>query len=791
MRKLKIAYGSSCFAKQWSNKTVTFDELCERLKTTIRTSETAEEYPKLPKGEREKIKDKGGFVPALLRDGRRKRENVVCRSMLVLDGDKVKCGFLEDFEMLNINAAVIYSTHSHTPKAPRLRIIVPLTRDVTSDKYNAIARYYAESLGIDQFDECSYRPHQLMYWPSTPSNGEYIFKSFDGEWLEPDDILNANPNWRDVSTLPTSSRESKIITHEIKKQADPLEKKDLIGAFNNVYYPIQTLLEVELSDIYEPVGDDRYSFISADSIAGGVVYDDKFFYSNHASDPAYGRLLNAFDLARVHRFGDLDEKQSVKKMLECVQNNNKVKIWLAKQRLEQANSDFSEPPGNGNNNDWQSSMSLGKSGAIEDVYENYVIIAQNDSVMQNVAYNELRDTLDIRGEIPWEHIKKGWSKSDEVGVYGYISHIYGLYSPTKADNAIKYAADKRRFHPIREYLNALPDWDGVCRIDDLLIRCMQADNTDYVRTVTRKTFTAAVTRIYKPGTKFDSVLVFDGVQGIGKSSLFKELVGDDYYSETLSLTDMDDKSAAEKLQGFWVVEIGELAGMKKADIEKVKAFLSTSDDKYRPSYGKVVESHPRQCVIIASVNGERGYLRDITGNRRFWIVKVRQEEQSKKYNISPEERDQIWAEAKFYYENGDKLYLEGDLIKSAEEAQKEAMEQDERQGAVEEYLNTLLPTNWDSMDLFKRREYLRDCKDDDTLPKGEIRRETISNAEIWCECYRQDIAFLKTADSYALAALMLKVDGWERCKAKKRIAIYGEQRFYKRTRTVVANEKSV
>ena len=102
--------------------------------------------------------------------------------------------------------------------------------------------------------------------------------------------------------------------------------------------------------------------------------------------------------------------------------------------------------------------------------------------------------------------------------------------------------------------------------------------------------------------------MLDGDQGIGKSSIFKDLVTPEYYSESLSLTDMDDKSGAEKLQGFWIVEIGELAGMKKADIEKVKAFLSTADDKYRPSYGKTVESHPRQCIIIATVKRKRRSL---------------------------------------------------------------------------------------------------------------------------------------------------------------------------------------
>jgi predicted P-loop ATPase len=276
------------------------------------------------------------------------------------------------------------------------------------------------------------------------------------------------------------------------------------------------------------------------------------------------------------------------------------------------------------------------------------------------------------------------------------------------------------------------------------------------------------------------VLVFDGEQGIGKSTLFKDLVGEEFYSETLSLTDMDDKSGAEKLQGFWVVEIPEFAGMKKADIEKVKAFLSTADDKYRPSYGRTVESHPRQCIIIGSVNGERGYLRDITGNRRFWIVKLHQEEQVKRWRFTPQERDQIWAEAKAIWASGEKLYLEGPMIHSAQEAQREAMEVDERQGMVEEYLETLLPTEWESMDVYARRGFIAD-KGSPISPVGTVRREYVTNAEIWCECFGRNIAELKPTDSYALAALMTKIAGWERTKEKSRIPLYGQQRRYKRS----------
>jgi predicted P-loop ATPase len=740
----------------------------------------------MSKPKRDDAKDVGGFVTGHLKGGRRKSGAVAYLGALKLDADAADKDFISGFATLHRYECFVYSTHSHTPDSSRYRILIPLTRNVTLEEFAAISRYVANVYGIDQFDPCSYIPHQLMYWPSCPIDGEYYSGRFEGDWLDPDAFLADFPNWRDCTMLPTAKREGALVQKEMKHQADPLDKDGVIGAFNNAHFPIQDFIEAELSDVYEPTEGGRYGYIPADSTAGVVIYEDKFIYSNHASDPAYGQLLNAFDLTRIHRFGHLDEKAGIKAMLDYAGKDEATKAWLAEKRLAQACDDFAVPAED--EKKWQLSLELEKSGEVSDIYENYVIIAVNDSVLKSVAYNELRDTLDIRGEVPWEHIKRGWSKSDEVGLYGYLSHVYGLYSPTKADNAIKYAADKRRFHPIREYLDGLPPWDGVARVGLLLIRCLQAEDTAYVRTVTKKTFAAAVARIYKPGTKFDSVLVFDGTQGIGKSTLFKDLVGDEYYSETLSLTDMDDKSGAEKLQGFWIIEIPEFAGMKKADIEKVKAFISTSDDKYRPSYGKVVESHPRQCIIIGSVNGERGYLRDITGNRRFWIVKVHQEEQVKTWDFSDYERDQIWAEAKAIWESGEKLYLEGSLIKDAEAAQKDAMEVDERQGLVEEYLKRLLPAGWDEMDIYKRRDFIRD-PDDPTNPKGTVLRQYVSNAEIWCECFGRKPDELKPADSYSLAALMTRVSGWERTKVKRRIPLYGEQRLYQRT--VVASDKSV
>jgi len=390
--------------------------------------------------------------------------------------------------------------------------------------------------------------------------------------------------------------------------------------------------------------------------------------------------------------------------------------------------------------------------------------------------------VEVIGDLPWGRSpgNKFWRDVDSDQLKAIIDARYLPFSSRNHDVAFNKVADDRRFHPIRDYLDGLPAWDKVPRVETLFINYLDADDTPYVRTVTRKAFAAAVARIYQPGIKFDSVLVLDGKQGIGKSTIVKDLVTPEYYSETLTLTDMDDKSSAEKIQGFWVVEIGELAGMKKAEIEKVKAFISTTDDKYRPSYGRVVESHPRQCIIIATVNGDRGYLRDITGNRRFWIIKVNQEEQLLKWNFTKEDRDQFWAEAKEIYRKGEKLYLEGEILAESEKAQMKAMEVDERKGMVEEYLNVMLPDNWDGMDLYKRRSYL--AKDDLLSPtkEGTVQRMTVSNAEIWCECFGKSLSELKPSDSYAIAALMSQIPEWERTSQSKRIPIYGKQRLYSR-----------
>lgn len=776
MRDLKIAIGNSRQARFWSNKTMSFEDICDRLKTPISTTETAEEYARLPKSKRDEIKDKGGFVGGHLKDNLRKAGNVVCRSLWTPDLDNATPEFVAALkERLNFKC-VVYSTHSHAPQSPRLRIVAPFARDVSSDEFTAISRFMASEIGIGMFDECSFIPNQLMYWPTCPSNGEYVCEVFEGDALEPDAILSEHPNWRDCSLLPTTSRESKAGEPKGKVQEDPLSKKGIVGAFCRTYC-ITNAMETFLSEIYAPSAmEGRYDYIAGESTAGVVVYEDKWAYSHHATDPACGMLLNAFDLVRVHRFGNGDANKSFSQMSSFALEDEKVKLLLTQERMTEANNEFQEGEA------WMKQLKYGKGAILENSVWNLALILQNDPDFAGFAFNELAGRVQITGRLPWDRPEGNlfWREADTAQIKALIDSRYLPFSTRNHDVAFAKVADDRHFHPIRDYLAALPDWDGKKRVESLFIDYLKADDTEYVRTVTRKAFAAMVARIYRPGVKFDSVPVLDGEQGIGKSTIVKDLVSPEYYSESLSLTDMDDKSGAEKLQGFWVVEIGELAGMKKADIEKVKAFLSTADDKYRPSYGKTVESHPRQCVIIATVNGERGYLRDITGNRRFWIIKLHQQKQRKKWDFDKSFRDQFWAEAKAICESGEKLYLEGEILDVAEAAQREAMEVDERIGMVEEYLAILLPEDWETKDLYERRNFL-DSSSAITSEKGSAVRASVSNAELWCECFGRSLQDLKPTDSYAIAALMAQIPGWERSPERAKQAIYGRQRLYRRS----------
>ena len=777
MRELNIAYGNNRQAKRWVNKTIGFDDLKERLRVTIRTTESAEEYAKMSRAQRDTAKDHGGFVAGVLKGGRRKADTVESRSMVALDGDRINADFLESYESLCPYTSVLYTTHSSTEENPRVRLVFPLTRDVTPEEFVAVSRYLAQMLGIDYFDECSYQPNQLMYWPSTPANGSFVYKETDGPWLDPDAILGEHPEWTDPTRLPTSSRESKANTTAQQKVQDPLTKEGVVGLFNRTYYPISKALEAFLSDVYEPTDNEsRWHLIASSSMAGVEIKEDKFVYSHHAKDPAYLKMCNAFDIIRIHRFGDLDDKASYKAMCEFAMEQDEVKMLAASERTAGAETDFS----GGEDIDWQKHLQYEpRSMVLKNNLHNITLIMENDPNLKGIVFNQLADGLEIKGEVPWKHPARFWRDADDAQLISFVDSHYGSFSERNYRIAVTKVTDDRSYHPIREMFESLPPWDKVRRAETVLIDYLGAEDNRYVRAVTRKSLCAAYMRVYYPGIKFDNMIVLNGAQGIGKSTLISAL-GGEWFSDSLALSDMNDKTAAEKLQGYWILEIGELAGMRKADIDKVKAFISRQDDKYRASFGRRVTPHPRQCVFFGTTNSENGYLRDITGNRRFWNVKVTGQGKCKPWEMTAEVVQQIWAEVAEIARSGEKLYLDADLEAYARQEQREAMEQDDREGIVRNYLDMLLPDDWDSMDYYRRREYIRDI-DDPTRSEGTMKRQTVSNIEIWCECFGKSKEEMRPSDSYAISAIMVRIEGWEKCGARQMLPIYGRQRVYTRT----------
>ena len=263
---------------------------------------------------------------------------------------------------------------------------------------------------------------------------------------------------------------------------------------------------------------------------------------------------------------------------------------------------------------------------------------------------------------------------------------------------------------------------------------------------------AAVARTYKPGIKFDCMTILAGPQGVGKSTLLR-CVGKQWYSD--NLREFGGKDAQELIQGVWIVEVGELGYMNKTETNQVKQFLSQCEDQYRAAYGRNTQSKPRRCVFFGTTN-EDDYLKDTTGNRRFWPVDV--DKQPTKYNVftdlTEDIVDQIWSEAVVGYRMGEKLFLDVELEKLAQGAQEEHTQSDVREGLILAYLEEKIPTDYDVWDIEKQR-----CWDNGMLKAGGLAfeleaRKYICCAEVWEKVLHSDLKFMSQQDSRAINSIL-------------------------------------
>ena len=793
MRKFCIATALSRNAKIWKNKEVFWEEFVKRLETTVRTSETQGEYKNLPKAEQDNIKDVGGFVAGRLKEGRRKSGYVLSRSMLTLDADFADTDFCDSIEMFAEYTYCIYSTHKHTPEKPRLRLIIPLSRDCTAEEYEAVARKMAESIGIDMFDDTTYQPHRLMYWASTSIDGEYLFRHSENKFLDVDKVLSQYDDWKDVTQWAYSSRTVAKKENQLKKQEDPTLKNGVIGAFCRCY-DIHTAIETYLSDVYTKCDtQDRYTYTNGSTAGGLVVYEDgKFAYSNHATDPASGKLCNAFDLVRLHKFGDSDDEAvqgtptvklpSYLAMQELASKDNKVRLLMHEERAASCCEDFRDIVGEKNtdstNNDWILDLATDRKNNNLPTIDNCLKILTNDPKLKGkLAFNTFTQRYSVLDTLPWNEEKKEreWTDTDDAGLRHYMEIMYGIKAKANIQDAWTLVSMENQYNPVYDYLTGL-EWDGKKRVETIFVEYLGADDNPYTRAVTRKALAAAVARIFQPGIKYDEILVLVGVQGCGKSYTIKRL-GKQWFSDTL--TTVQGKEAYEQLQGFWIIEIGELSALRKNEVEAVKHFTAKSEDAYRAAYAHHVVVRKRQCIFFGTTNTYE-FLRDQTGNRRFNPIDVHKEKavRSPFEDLTDEEVDQIWAEAVQIYLNGEKLFMDSDeLRRLAEDEQSRHLEESPLTGDVLKYLETLLPENWAEMSLIDRRLYLNN--EFGTQEKGTVRRDKVCPLEVWCEAFggdRKDFTYQKNKE---IKEIITRTGKWELAKSGIRFGkIYGNQRGF-------------
>lgn len=769
---IKIATGTNRYARSWKTQELKWSELVSQLSKATVTKETASEYKRMNKSQQGDVKDVGGFVGGYIpKNGRRVNGAVKQRYLLTLDADSPDDDFLMMLDLaLDSYEYVLYSTHSYTEKQPRYRIIIPTDRPMLPDEFQAVSRRMAESIGIESFDPSTHQPERLMYWPSHPKDVEYVFQHHEGSLLPVDDILATYTDWTDVSLWPTSSRAETLMAHSAKKQGNPLAKSGLIGAFCRSY-SITAAIDKFLPDIYAPCDTpNRYTYRAGSTVAGLVVYDnDTFAYSHHGTDPLSGKLVNAFDLVRIHKFGSLDEdcdakmrsdaRPSFKAMMNFVNEDGAAPVLLDTERAAKYSNEFDDIAsltGDDADDSWMRKLQRTKSGVPESNSYNCIWIMQHDpELKQRFGLDEFAHRIVVLGNLPWRTVNGSdlWGDTDDACIRNYLSTVYQIKGKGIIDDAITEVMNQNKFHPVREYLTAL-NWDGTERVDSLFIVFIGAEDTPYIRAVTRKWLCGAIARVMEPGIKFDTAIVLYGEQGLGKSVILERL-GGKWFNNTLQ--DIKTKDALEQIQGAWINELAELSPTYKNDNEIVKAFLSRTTDRFRVPYGRRTEEYPRQCVFAGSTNNLL-FLKDRTGNRRFWPISGnKQRKVRNSWDLSKDEVDQIWAEAFMLWANGESLVLDESLEQEAIKIQQSHTEGSELTGLIEEYLSVLLPPNWDSKDLYDRRAYLESYDEE----KGGKPREKVCALEIWCEVLNGDRKTLSNAKARELIDILQSLQGWE------------------------------
>lgn len=396
--------------------------------------------------------------------------------------------------------------------------------------------------------------------------------------------------------------------------------------------------------------------------------------------------------------------------------------------------------------------------------DNICTVLRNDELLKGkIKYNVLSYSQYVCGELPWEHrdTYREWKNSDDSNLKCYIEHKYKLKSMDKIMEALVIVSQENKFNPVIDWLESLK-WDGKKRIEDLLPDYLGVTKDTYSIECMKLFMLGAINRAYRPGCKFDYMLVLTGEQGIGKSTFLKMLACNDvWYNDNFNSVDGD--KASEKLRGMWIVELAELLAVKRAkEVESMKAFITSTVDTYRSPYERRTEQRPRVCVFAGTTNSSH-FLTDRTGNRRYIPIKVHKNNIKKSLwdNKVMEDFTQAWAEALYIFKTEDpKLVIPKNLEISIENVQKEYLEEDVRAGIIKEWLDN---TNHDYVCIIMIWE----------LALGNLYEKP------------------KRSESNEIHDIMTNFEEWVRLPKAKRFTKYGVQKCYCRINKFEDDAKSL
>jgi predicted P-loop ATPase len=308
--------------------------------------------------------------------------------------------------------------------------------------------------------------------------------------------------------------------------------------------------------------------------------------------------------------------------------------------------------------DWHDELARSDKGKILANFSNALIALRLAPEWRGVlAYNEFALEPGMRRPPPWGGPAGPWSDYQDSRLIEWLETQGIRISDTHATRAAITVARENPYHPVREYLTGLK-WDGVARIDDWLTMYLGVEPSDYVRAVGAKWLISGAARAFDPGCKADHALIFEGMQGKGKSTAL-EILGGEFYSDDIA--ELGTKDAALGTAGAWIIELSELDAMRRVEVSRTNSFVSRRVDRFRPPYGRHYVRMPRGCIFGGSVN-QAHYLKDDSGGRRFWPVKC-----GERLNLEwlRRDRDQLWAEATVRYRQHEPWWLDTEELVAA------------------------------------------------------------------------------------------------------------------------------